>query len=172
MPVFGGVYVGAYLGRYAPKVCAGYVGGSVGVSSQEPRPPLWKRGRPGGPARLRLGAQPVGLGDDALEQLGGRERRGYGALHGAGRVRWRAPAARVGVERVRGARAGRVGEDARGELGLSCDVAGRAVLGRLVRARAAAVVARGRGAVAGFVLITLYAVLSSQHDPSTTRAIA
>ena len=103
------------------------------------------------PARLRLGAQPVGLGDDALEQLGGRERRGYGALHGAGRVRWRAPAARVGVERVRGAGAGRVGEYPRGELGLAYDGCRRAGGGRLVRARAAAVVAAGGEAVAGFV---------------------
>ena len=120
-------------------------------------------GRGRWPTRLRLKAQAVDLGELVSDPLGGRERGGYGALHGAGRVRWRAPAARVGVERVRGAGPGRVGEDARGELGLSCDVAGRAGGGRLVRARAAAVVAAGGEAVAGFVLITLCAMVSLRH---------
>ena len=102
-------------------------------------------------SRLRLGAQPVGLGELVSDPLGGRERGGYGALHGAGRVAGRAPAARVGVERVRGAGPGRVGEYPRGQASLPGDIAGRARARRLVRARAAAVVARGRGAVAGFV---------------------
>ena len=72
------------------------------------------RGRGRWPARLRLGAQPVGLGELVSDPLGGRERGGYGALHGTGRVRWRAPARRVGVQGVRGAGIGRVREDARG----------------------------------------------------------
>ena len=103
------------------------------------------------PARLRLEAQPVGLGELVSDPLGGRERGGDGALHGAGRVRWRAPAARVGVERVRGAGAGRVGEYPRGEASLAGDVPRSARGRRLVRARAAAVVAAGGEAVAGFV---------------------